>query len=358
MGILELDNCPLSDRNSTYYGMAGQKEGVLIDGEPWIVKYPKNTVGMRGNVDSYTTAPLSEYIGSHVYEILGYDVHKTELGCRNDKIVVACKDFCEYTGQLVEFRGFKNVYNKELEQVLEMHLSSTGSDQAVELKEILIHLEHNPSLQVIPGLTDRFWDCIIVDGLINNNDRNNGNWGMLRKDGKFCLSPVYDNGAAFANKVSEASICKRLDNPKSIAESALNIISIYADNGKNYTFRNLIKECMHYPAFRAAVKRNVPLIQSRLPEIAKFMEAIPITYKGLLVCSMERRTVYLKDMQVRLEQLLIPALERANELDQQAEQKPLSLTERIAKATAQANALNAGCDAGKAAPEHGEPERE
>ena len=46
---------------------------------------------------SYVTSPLSEYIGSHIYEILGYDVHKTILGICNDgkrnKVVCACKDF-------------------------------------------------------------------------------------------------------------------------------------------------------------------------------------------------------------------------------------------------------------------------
>ena len=51
----------------------------------------------------YTTAPLSEYIGSHIYEILGYDVHCTILGYRNHKLVVGCKDFAERA------RGFWNI---------------------------------------------------------------------------------------------------------------------------------------------------------------------------------------------------------------------------------------------------------
>ena len=42
---------------------------------------------------SYTTSPISEYIGSHVYEIIGIPVHKTMLGIKDKKVVVACKDF-------------------------------------------------------------------------------------------------------------------------------------------------------------------------------------------------------------------------------------------------------------------------
>ena len=46
---------------------------------------------------SYVTSPLSEYIGSQIYKILGYDVYDTILGVcfdgKKEKIVCACKDF-------------------------------------------------------------------------------------------------------------------------------------------------------------------------------------------------------------------------------------------------------------------------
>lgn len=96
--IRNLDNYELSNRNGMYGGNAGSKDGILINGEYWIVKYPKSTKFLSGDkseLGSYSTAPLSEFIGSHIYDILGYDVHETILGYRNNKIVVACKDFCE-----------------------------------------------------------------------------------------------------------------------------------------------------------------------------------------------------------------------------------------------------------------------
>ena len=55
-----------NERNGTYGGKAGDKEGITINGEYWIVKYPKSTKGMRGTLDSYTTAPLSEIESSHL----------------------------------------------------------------------------------------------------------------------------------------------------------------------------------------------------------------------------------------------------------------------------------------------------
>ena len=89
--IYDLENAPLNARNGRYMGQSGLKEGIDFEGKSWLVKYPKTTYGMR-NVDiSYTTSPLSEYVGSHIYDILGYDVHETILGVRNKKLVVACK---------------------------------------------------------------------------------------------------------------------------------------------------------------------------------------------------------------------------------------------------------------------------
>jgi len=44
-------------------------------------------------LEKNSLTPLSEFLGSHIYAILGYPVHETLLGYRKGKIVVACKDF-------------------------------------------------------------------------------------------------------------------------------------------------------------------------------------------------------------------------------------------------------------------------
>ena len=144
--IYNLDPYLTNERNGTYGGQAGEKEGITIDGTYWIVKYPKSTKGMRGDVQSYMTAARSEYIGSHIYEILGIDVHQTILGIRNGKLVVACKDFCQKEGSLREIRTLKNVYNNELSKQLEESLSSSSDSHLVDLEEFLQHFRYNPIL--------------------------------------------------------------------------------------------------------------------------------------------------------------------------------------------------------------------
>jgi len=112
MYLIDFNEC--QENNKAYGGMAGSKLGIIYQGEDWILKFPKSTKGMRKTEISYTTSPLSEYIGSHIYQILGYPVHETKLGTKDNKLVVACKDFTDSHVRLQEFREIKNYYNKEL----------------------------------------------------------------------------------------------------------------------------------------------------------------------------------------------------------------------------------------------------
>lgn len=84
----------LKESGIRYGGHAGNKLGVVIDGANWFLKFPKSTRTLRKKVDmSYSISPLSEYIGSHIYKSVDIPVHKTMLGIRDNKLVVACKDF-------------------------------------------------------------------------------------------------------------------------------------------------------------------------------------------------------------------------------------------------------------------------
>ncbi len=41
MEIFDFSNAEYSNRNGSYGGAAGDKDGIVINGEPWIAKYPK-----------------------------------------------------------------------------------------------------------------------------------------------------------------------------------------------------------------------------------------------------------------------------------------------------------------------------
>ena len=90
----------------------------LINDKNWLLKFPQETSTFDNVTISFTTSPLSEYVGSHIYQLLGYTVHNTMLGYYFNKelgkkqIVVACEDFTEndkYTLVDYEFRFVKYV---------------------------------------------------------------------------------------------------------------------------------------------------------------------------------------------------------------------------------------------------------
>lgn len=69
-------------------GHRGSKSGIIWNRERWFLKYPKSIKSMDVENISYTTSPLSEYIDSRAYEIIGLETHKTCLGIANRKVVV------------------------------------------------------------------------------------------------------------------------------------------------------------------------------------------------------------------------------------------------------------------------------
>lgn len=312
--IYNLNNNPLSIKNGSYGGLGGNKDGILIDGEEWIIKYPKNLSMMTGDNASYSNSPLSEYLGSHIYEILGYDVHNTILGEKDDKLVVACKDFA-VDKMLLEIRTLKNHMGKELADLLDGSPKLSTESHVIELDEILIHLEKNPLISQVPGIKDRFFEQSIVDVFIGNNDRNNGNWGILRERGKAdTLAPIFDNGASFLAKASEEKV-KRLLESDEIINNAINVLTAYGVNGHSYPAKRYFDAVFEQPEYRCAMKKIVPLIKSKMPEIKNFIYEIPsmhITQSGkmIIVMSEERKNLYCKQMDIRLDKLLEPALNK------------------------------------------------
>lgn len=303
--IYDFRNCMTNERNGTYGGLAGDKEGITFQGENWIIKYPKSTKGMRGELISYMTSPLSEYIGSHIYKILGYDVHETLLGIRNNKIVVACKDFCKNEGALREIRTLKNIYNENLSKVVEESFLPSSVSHTVDIDELMLHFKYNPILSNRPDIIERFWDCVVVDIFINNNDRNNGNWGLLFEDKKYRLAPIFDNGAAFSNKFSEERIKNLLYDENRMRDSSLKTNTIYSSGETVLTAEKMLK--IDDKNLESALNKNVPLLKAKMQEIRTFIDEIPKSYQNIEVCSKERKEFYIKGMELRLNEIIEPA---------------------------------------------------
>lgn len=305
--LIDFSNCELSSRNLQYGGRAGEKRGVLYKGKFWFLKFPKNTIGMK-KVDglSYVTSPLSEYIGSNIYKILGYDVHETMLGIcfdgKRNKVVCACKDFIEDDNNelLIPYTSLRNDTNP---MIMERRDSSFHS--ASNINEIVFQLKHNTVLSNIENAIERFWDVVLIDMLINNNDRNEDNWGVIKfkKENKYVLAPVYDCGNCFYGKTDEERIESILGDESKLYSSAINGVTAYEDDEeKRITAMNILK----------VIKENMPstfikvynIIIANFEKIEKMIYDIPNEYNGIPVISDNRKDYYLKTLKIRLDYIV------------------------------------------------------
>ena len=229
--IEDFDNLQTNQRK--YGGMAGLKLGVVMENENWILKFPKSTKNFDKIEISYTTMPLSEFIGSQAYNLIGIDVHKTKLGIKDGKLVVACKDFINEKERLYEFREIKNDYVEGLQEELDSVSSSSGN--GTDLNEIITIMNRNNTFKECPKLRDRFWDMFVIDSFIGNNDRNNGNWGIILNllTNKISVAPVYDNGGCFSNTMGEERMKLILSDEIRFKESAyISRNCVYSENDK------------------------------------------------------------------------------------------------------------------------------
>lgn len=314
MEIYDFSECEYSNRNGSYGGAAGDKDGIIFKGEPWIAKYPKANEGMAKSdkLSRTTQTPLSEYIGSHLYGILGYPVHETLLGIRKGFVVVACKDFCDEKTRLLEMRTLKNIHIPEMNQQFQLDLHETSDDHLVDLNELFVHFELNPEISKIKGVSERFWDQIVIDGLIGNNDRNNGNWGILSCGDKRELAPVFDNGASFYPKKSTQAIKQLLSlSEADQARNNANMQEPFTLDGEHHlNYKSMLDlDETKIPAsqvalLKGAITKNVALVESHLDEIIDFFKSIPNEYNGYEIITEPRREYYLKSFITRFEDVL------------------------------------------------------
>lgn len=288
-----------------YGGQSGLKLGIVYNDENWLLKFSKNIRDFKRVDLSYMTSALSEYIGSHVFECLDIPVHETLLGVRDGKLVVACKDFTDDHTQLIEYREIKNYYNQELEEELDQTISNT-EDHGSNLKAILIHADHNPVFKKVSNLESRFWIQSIIDVLINNNDRNSGNWGILfdKKEKAYRVAPVFDNGGSFYNKKSGKSFTKYLSNPDLLNTVSTSLQTAYKIDGHNLSIKKFVE--IDNEKMKDAFLKIVPLINQRFQDIKDMIQEIPESYQGIHIIDQPTKDFYIKSMEIRYNELLYP----------------------------------------------------
>ena len=183
-----------------YYSGAERKKSILINERPYLIKFQKNSrEGLRFN-------HVSEYLGSHIFNLLGIETQETFLGTYNGENIVVIQDFL---GEDEVFVPFNGVGDSSLERDKEKYQYS--------YEDIIEMLQDNVKLTDVEQTIDLFWDMFIVDAFIANFDRHGSNWGFIKKDNMYRLSPIFDNGSSlFPQLNTDKKIEAILENQKEI----------------------------------------------------------------------------------------------------------------------------------------------
>lgn len=258
------------------YKGSEKKKTLIYNGKKYLVKFPDPSKEKNVNL-SYKNNTVSEYIGSNIFKMAGFKTQNTVLGTyiynEKEKIVCVCEDFNNDIESLYEFEN--------------LALSSNPDKKIeTELSDIMEVLEESKKLIDVEETKKMFWNMFIVDSIIGNTDRHNGNWGFMLniKNGKVEFSPIYDCGSCLNPMLDDKQIEKL--NDVEVKNLAINCYSCLKENGKKINYMSYIKEMKNEECNNAIVRvfNNINLneIESFIDEIECMSKVRKEFYKNII----------------------------------------------------------------------------
>lgn len=278
---MEFSGWPSSGR---YYGGTERKIGVLVDGNPYMIKFQKaSAFGLRNN-------HISEHIGSLLFNILGLPAQETLLGTYNGQPVVACRDFIEESEQFVPFND-----------VGESSLDRDRETYQYDYEDIMQMLRDNSKLTCVQETVSAFWEMYIIDALVGNFDRHGANWGFIKKDNAYRLAPIFDNGSCLFPSLPEDQMLSIVQSPEQtdarVYEFPTSQIRL---DGKKSSYHEVISSL----AFSECNKALAAVVsRSSLKEVLGSVE-------GIAELSDTQKQFYCHMLQNRYEKILLASYER------------------------------------------------
>ena len=105
-----MDFTKLPTKRKAYGGANGSKLSIVYNNETYMVKVPSHAP--RNQNLSYANSCVSEFLGCHIFNMLGIPAQETILGTYEyhgkTRQVVACKDFVKPNHIILDFASVKN----------------------------------------------------------------------------------------------------------------------------------------------------------------------------------------------------------------------------------------------------------
>lgn len=268
------------------YKGSEKKKTLIYDNRKFLVKFPDPLRQKNKNI-SYINNAFSEYIGSHIFEICGFRTQKTILGKYNtngkEKIVCACEDFIGEDEILYEFENLTN---------------SSMIDKKIdtEINDILSVLDENKNIIDVNNTIQNFWRMFIIDSLIGNTDRHNGNWGFIKKklSGEILFSPIFDCGSCL-NPLLDDKDLEKINEPE-LKNLVLNCYSCLKDSGKKINYFSYMESNKNDDCIKALLYVFEKIDMARIEAMINEIENISDVRKRFYIDILSRRYGVLKSI--------------------------------------------------------------
>lgn len=280
---IDFSKCPT--RNKFFNGANGEKFSIYYNNKWYLLKLSPISK-YNSNLD-YTYAHITEHIGSQIYKSLNIEAHNTIIGRFNGRNAVACEDFEIDNLHFSSFADFSNSVDCE--------------KKGYGLQDVLLIIKKQKKISS-SLLNRRFWDMFIVDALIGNPDRHNGNWGVLwdEKTNDVKLAPVFDCGSSLCPSCDEDLMRTIMKNEKElnkrIYERNNSILSTEYDKNKKIKYLDYLvntdnKDCI------GALKRIYPKINmTKINNIIKGCDEMTTLHKEFLSFMLHKRKELILDV--------------------------------------------------------------
>lgn len=201
--VMDFSGCPRV-QGRAYNGANGKKIAVSFRGAVWMLKFPPSAAD-KPNELSYSNSCLSEHIASTIANMLGVKAQETRLGIfrvgDRTRVVCGCKDFTAEGKVFYDFCSVKNT-------VIDSDTNGTGTD----LDDVLDTIDKQSFVDPVL-LRKCFWEMFVVDALLGNFDRHNGNWGFLvdSTGDNAEVAPLFDFGSCLLPQADDKIMQNVLD---------------------------------------------------------------------------------------------------------------------------------------------------
>ncbi len=261
------------------YKGSEKKKTLIYNDTRYLVKFPDPIREKNKNI-SYINNAFSEYVGSNIFKIIGFETQNTILGTYiyngNEKIVCGCEDFTNGNHVLYEFENIALSANPD--KKIETELS--------DIMEVIEEMQNMSRIILDDNIKEKFWEMFIIDSLIGNTDRHNGNWGLLvnSKSNRATFSPIYDCGSCLNPMLGDEQI-KELSETE-LKNLAINCYSCVKENGKKINYityiRSLNNEECNKAILRIYPKINMEKIDSFIDNIDCMIQERKEFYKKII----------------------------------------------------------------------------